>query len=97
MRGRLIKRSRSSRAGPGTNAPFIGMHSDIRVKILGRLVVLGSYRPKRADTGPDAALRIRSRVNFESENGDLRRRYAVWRRRRIGRWESRKLAARRLA
>jgi hypothetical protein len=61
------------------------------MKIWWRLVVLGSDRPKRADTGPDPAARI------TSEDADVRQCYAVRSRRRTRRWESREITAQRLA
>jgi hypothetical protein len=55
VRGRLIKRSLSSIAGPRAYPAFVGIQSDIRAMVFWYLVVLGSYRPKRADTGADTA------------------------------------------
>jgi hypothetical protein len=55
VRERLIKRFLSSIAGPRAYPAFVGIQSDIRAMVFRYLVVLGSYRPKRADTGADTA------------------------------------------
>jgi hypothetical protein len=55
VRGRLIKRSLSSIAGSRAYPTFVGVQSDIRAMVFWYLVVLGSYRPERADTGADTA------------------------------------------
>ena len=40
---------------PRAYPAFVGIQSDIRAIVFGYLVVLGSYRLKRADTGADTA------------------------------------------
>jgi hypothetical protein len=42
-------------AGPRAYPAFVGIQSDIRAIVFWYLVVLGSYRLKRADTGADTA------------------------------------------
>jgi hypothetical protein len=52
---RVAKVGLSSIAGPRAYPAFVGIQSDIRAMVFWYLVVLGSYRPKRADTGADTA------------------------------------------
>jgi len=51
---------------PRADAARVGIQRDVPVKIRWHLVMLGSDRLKRADTGPDTTIRMRS------ENRDFR-------------------------
>src|SRR5260370_8258474 len=82
---------RGVRKVPGTkrwgDAACGGMQRNIRVKIRWQVVVLGSDRPKGADTAADTAIRI------WGENRDLWQCYAVWSRCRSSGRKSREIAA----